>query len=149
MASSTTQFIPATQKRRGLQFWLIFISVCVSLFLSALEFTGLSTALPTIINDLQGENFVWVGSGYSLASTALLPLSGGLAQVRSSVMIVLKHSSLTDLLIEQVFGRKAVMISTLLVFALGSALCGAAQSMNWLIAARGKSVRPYPHAHLC
>lgn len=76
---------PGTTKR-GVRFWLIFISLCVSLFLSALEFTGLSTALLTIINDLHGDNFVWVGSGYALASTALLPLSGGLAEVCAAII---------------------------------------------------------------
>ncbi|KAH8102995.1 major facilitator superfamily domain-containing protein [Cristinia sonorae] len=39
-----------------------------------------SAALPTIINELHGDDFVWVGSGYALASTAVLPLTGGLAQ---------------------------------------------------------------------
>ncbi|KAH8102918.1 Mfs1.2 [Cristinia sonorae] len=104
-----------TSHPKGVRFWLIFLSLCVSLFLSALEFTGLSTALPTITNELHGNDFVWVGSGYALASTALLPLSGGLAEI---------------------FGRRVVMIGALLLFALGSALCGAAQSMTWLIAAR-------------
>ncbi|KAH8102988.1 Mfs1.2 [Cristinia sonorae] len=103
------------QGRRDARFWLVFTSLCVSLLLSALDFTGLSIALPTIINELHGDNFVWVGSGYALASTAILPLSGGLAQI---------------------FGRRAIMIGSLVLFALGSALCGAAQSMNWLIAAR-------------
>ncbi|KAH8101198.1 Mfs1.2 [Cristinia sonorae] len=104
-----------SQTKRDARFWLIFVSICVSLFLSALEFTGLSTALPTIINELHGDNFAWVGSGYALASTAVLPLSGGLAQI---------------------FGRRAIMIGSLVLFALGSALCGSAQNVTWLIAAR-------------
>ncbi|KAH8093072.1 Mfs1.2 [Cristinia sonorae] len=119
MAAGTYTAVQAEEStpnsRRGHRFWLIFVSICVCLFVSALEFTGLSTALPTIIADLHGNDFVWVGSGYALASTALLPLSGGLAEV---------------------FGRKAVMIGALSLFSLGSALCGAAQSMEWLIAAR-------------
>lgn len=84
--------------RKGLHFWLVFVSICVSLFLSALEYvsitilartskylfksqTAISTALPTIIHELEGDNFVWVGSAYSLASTALLPATGGMAEV--------------------------------------------------------------------
>lgn len=44
--------------------------------------SGTSTALPTIINELHGDDFVWVGSAYPLAATALLPASGGMAQVQ-------------------------------------------------------------------
>ena len=42
----------------------------------------MSPALPTIIHDLEGDDFVWVASAYALASTALLPATGGMAQVR-------------------------------------------------------------------
>lgn len=111
--SAKTSPIPATS--RGLQFWLVIASILISLFLSAFEFTSVSTALPTIVHDLEGEDFVWVASAYALAATALLPASGGLAEV---------------------FGRRATMLGALGLFALGSALCGAAQSMAWLIAAR-------------
>ncbi|KAH8102978.1 Mfs1.2 [Cristinia sonorae] len=118
MMSDSVQVLPQHPEpkfKKDTAFWLVFITICVSLFLSALEFTGLSTALPTIVHDLKGDDFVWVGSGYALASTATLPLSGGLAQV---------------------FGRRAVMIIALLTFSLGSAFCGSARSMTWLIAAR-------------
>ncbi|KAI0337303.1 Mfs1.2 [Trametopsis cervina] len=94
---------------------MVFLAICVSLFLSALEFTATSTALPTIVHDLKGVQFVWVSSAYALASTALLPASGGFAQI---------------------FGRRATMLMSLTIFALGSALCGAAKSLAWLIAAR-------------
>ncbi|KAJ3556504.1 hypothetical protein NM688_g1993 [Phlebia brevispora] len=103
------------KKAKGLGFWLIVVSLCMSLFLSALEMTSVSNALPIIVQDLHGEDFVWVGSAYALASTALLPASGGLAEA---------------------FGRRATMLMALGLFALGSALCGAAQSMNMLIGAR-------------
>ncbi|GJE88880.1 MFS general substrate transporter [Phanerochaete sordida] len=101
--------------KRGLHFWLVMVAIWVSVFLSALEYTSVSTALPTIVHDLQGEDFVWVPSAYVLAATALLPATGGVAEV---------------------FGRRLSMIAVLALFAFGSALCGAAQSMNWLIAAR-------------
>lgn len=68
--------------KRGLAFWLIFLSLCLSLFLSALELTGVSTALPVIIQELEGSEFAWVGTAYSLASTAFLPMSGCVAEVR-------------------------------------------------------------------
>jgi MFS family permease len=77
---------------------------------------AVSTALPVITSDLHGIQFIWVGSAYTLASTAFLPMSGGLAQM---------------------FGRRVVMLGALAFFALGSALCGAAPSMQFLIAGRG------------
>jgi len=101
--------------KRGAKFWLVFLSICLSCFLSALDITVVSTALPIIVHDLNGQDFVWIGAAYTLTSTAFLPMSGALAEI---------------------FGRRIAMISALIIFALGSALCGSAQSMNWLIAAR-------------
>ncbi|KAF8584808.1 iron permease [Ramaria rubella] len=97
-------------------FWLSYIAVLVSIFLSALDLTVVSTALPTITQHLNGgEDFVWVGSAYVLSSTAFLPLSGSLADS---------------------LGRRVVMLVSIAFFILGSALGGSAQNMNWLIAAR-------------
>ncbi|KIP07377.1 hypothetical protein PHLGIDRAFT_105716 [Phlebiopsis gigantea 11061_1 CR5-6] len=106
---------PAPRTRKGFRHWLIIFSVLLCLFLSALEFTGVSTALPTIVHDLHGDDFVWVGSAYALASTALLPVAGGMAEI---------------------FGRRETMLISQALFALGSVLCGCAKNMNWLIAAR-------------
>ncbi|GBE86280.1 Efflux pump FUS6 [Sparassis crispa] len=105
---------PRTKK--GSAFWLSFVAITASTFLSALDLTAVSTALPTITNDLHGGNdFSWVGSAYALTSTAFLPLSGGLADI---------------------FGRRPVMLISIAVFSLGSALSGASQSMAMLIGAR-------------
>ncbi|KAF7362520.1 Iron permease [Mycena venus] len=100
---------------RDIRFWLIFFSLCVCGFVAALELGSMSTALPTIVDQLHGEQFIWVGSAYALAATALMPLSGGLAQV---------------------FGRRPILLGSLLLFGAGSALCGAAKNMNVLIAGR-------------
>ncbi|TFY74418.1 hypothetical protein EWM64_g9593, partial [Hericium alpestre] len=104
------------RRGKGSAFWLTFAAIIMSIFLSALDLTAVSTALPTITKKLNGgSDFSWVGSAYALASTAVLPLSGKLADV---------------------FGRKPVMLASIVFFAVGSALAGAAQSMNMLIAAR-------------
>ena len=131
--------------KRDARFWLVFLALCMSTLLSALDLvslhlfrssraaslissqTSVSTALPTIIHDLHGSDFVWVGSAYALSSTAFLPMSGGLAQI---------------------FGRRPVMLVSLVFFALGSAISGAAQSMGMLIAGRSKSFHPTEHAVL-
>ncbi|KAF8319948.1 iron permease [Clavulina sp. PMI_390] len=101
--------------KKPLQFWLVFLGTCISLFLAALELTSVSTALPTIIHDLPGSNFIWVGSAYAIASAASMPTAGGLADI---------------------FGRRSIMLGSIGIFAVGSALAGAAQSLNMLIAAR-------------
>ncbi|KAG6369246.1 major facilitator superfamily domain-containing protein [Boletus reticuloceps] len=101
--------------KKGAKFWLIFASMCTCLFLSALELSSVSTALPTIAHALHASQFTWVGSAYSLASTAFLPMSGGLAQT---------------------FGRRPATLLTIGLFALGSGICGGANSMNMLIAGR-------------
>ncbi|KAJ7242380.1 major facilitator superfamily domain-containing protein [Mycena haematopus] len=103
--------------RKGPTFWLIFLSLCISLFVSALELTTVSTALPTIASSLHLSDtvFVWIGTTYSLASTAFLPLSGGLAEI---------------------FGRQPTLLLSIALFAAGSALCGAAMGGSVLIAGR-------------
>ena len=104
-----------SKTKKGFTFWCIFFSICVALFLAALELTAVSTALPTIAHDLHASDFVWVGSAYSLSSTAILPMTGGLAQI---------------------FGRRPAMLSSIALFALGSGICGGATTMAMLIGGR-------------
>jgi MFS family permease len=113
--NKTTDVSMAAPSKKDLKFWLIFASMCICLFLSALELSSISTALPTIAHELRASQFVWVGSAYALSSTAFLPMSGGLAQA---------------------FGRRPAILITIGLFALGSGICGGATSMNMLIAGR-------------
>ncbi|KAG8882578.1 hypothetical protein FRB97_008087 [Tulasnella sp. 331] len=105
----------ATASRRGIRFWLIIIAMLVSTLLCALDLTYIAVALPTIVDDLDGKDFVWAGASMALGTTAFLPMSGGLAQV---------------------FGRRSVVLVALGFFALGSALCGFAQNLNMFIVGR-------------
>ena len=103
---------------KGSAFWLAYISIISSIFLSALDLTAVSTVLPTITADLDGgDEFTWVGSAYALASTAILPLCGALSDI---------------------FGRKPIMQGAIVFFSVGSALAGAAKNMSMLIGARSK-----------
>ncbi|KAI0676429.1 Mfs1.1 [Trametes maxima] len=101
--------------RWGLVFWMVFLSSVIIDMLSALDLTAVSTALPTIVSSLDGSDFIWAGGAYTVASSAVLPFIGDLVSA---------------------FGRKPILIFFILTFALGSALSGAAQSMNMLIAGR-------------
>ncbi|KAI9446101.1 major facilitator superfamily domain-containing protein [Lactarius indigo] len=95
---------------------IVFSGLMACIFLAALDQTIVATALPTIVEHLgEGKNYSWVGSAYLLAASALSPLYG----------------KLSDLI-----GRKPVLYSAILIFLLGSALCGAAQSLTWLIICR-------------
>ncbi|BGP49770.1 hypothetical protein JCM10450v2_005675 [Rhodotorula kratochvilovae] len=102
-------------KKKDARFWFVFVALCFCCFLSALDLTAVSTALPSIAADFESSDFSWVGSAYALTSTALIPWTGGLAAI---------------------FGRRPVMVAALVLFALGSALTGAGQNMAMVIAGR-------------
>ena len=86
------------------------------LLLAALDQTIVATALPTIVGDLGGlSHLAWVTSAYLLAQTAVTPLYGKLGDL---------------------YGRKRVLQSAVLLFLAGSALCGLAGNMDQLIAFR-------------
>ena len=95
---------------------LIFGALLLVLFIASLDQTIVSTALPTIVGDLGGlEHLSWVVTSYLLASTVVGPLYGKLGDL---------------------YGRKRVLQVALVLFLIGSALCGLAQSMPQLIAFR-------------
>jgi len=86
------------------------------MLLAALDQTIVSTALPTIVGELGGlEKLSWVVTSYLLASTIVVPLYGKFG----------------DLL-----GRKIVLQTAIVLFLLGSVLCGLAQNMTQLILMR-------------
>src|SRR5499426_1486314 len=88
----------------------VLSGVMLSIFLGAMESTVVATAMPTVVEALGGmEIYSWVFSGFLLTSTVTMPLWG----------------RLSDLL-----GRRAMALSGLLVFLVGSALSGASQSMT-------------------
>lgn len=104
--------VPPKEKPLPKGFPMIMVALSAALFLSAFELTSVSTALPTIVHsipDFPAQDFVWVGSAYSLASAAFLPMSGSLSQI---------------------FGRKPLMFVSLAIFTIGSAVAGAAHTTS-------------------
>lgn len=96
---------------------LILMSVLLVMFLSAVDVTIVETAMPTIIGAVGGAQlYTWVFTIYMLTMTVATPLFGKFADL---------------------FGRKAVLLSGVFLFVLGSALCGLSQSMIQLIIFRG------------
>ncbi|PNY25478.1 Major Facilitator Superfamily protein [Tolypocladium capitatum] len=105
-----------TKKGYGWRFWAMFPGFCIAGLLSALDTTILSTVLPTIAHDLDIDVlYVWTINGYFLSQTAVQPLYGQIANI---------------------FGRRWPMIISVLLFALGSGLCGGATGTEMLIAGR-------------
>jgi EmrB/QacA subfamily drug resistance transporter len=95
---------------------LIFGALLLVLLLASLDQTIVSTALPTIVGDLGGiSHLSWVVTAYLLASTVVTPLYGKLGDL---------------------YGRKKLLQTAILIFLAGSALCGIAQNMTELIAFR-------------
>lgn len=91
-------------------------ALLLGMLLAALDQTIVSTALPTIVSDLGGlEHLSWVVTAYLLASTAATPLWGKLGDQ---------------------YGRKKLFQTAIVIFLIGSALCGMAQNMPELIAFR-------------
>src|SRR6266851_1389129 len=95
----------------------ILISLMLTMFLAALDQTIVATALPTIGRQFQDvSNLSWVITAYLLASTAVAPVFGTLADI---------------------YGRRAMIITALSLFVAGSILCALAPNMPVLILARG------------
>ena len=99
------------------QVLVVFSALLAGMFLSALDQTVVSTALPTIVGDLGGlQHLSWVITAYLLTSTASMPLYG----------------KISDL-----YGRKLLFQFAIAVFLVGSLLSGVANSMLQLILFRG------------
>ncbi len=88
----------------------------LALLLASLDQTIVSTALPTIVNDLGGlSHLSWVVTAYILASTATTQVWGKLGDQ---------------------YGRKYLFLTAIVIFLIGSALCGQARTIGELIAFR-------------
>jgi EmrB/QacA subfamily drug resistance transporter len=95
---------------------IVIGALMLTMLLAALDQTIVSTALPTIVGELGGLNHLsWVVTSYLLAITVVTPLYGKLGDL---------------------YGRKIVLQGALVLFLIGSALCGQAQGMTELIAFR-------------
>src|ERR1700689_2616799 len=95
---------------------VILSALMLAMVLASLDQTIVSTALPTIVGDLGGLNHLsWVVTAYLLASTVSTPLYGKLGDQ---------------------FGRKRLFLGAIVIFLIGSALCGVAHTLNQLIAFR-------------
>lgn len=107
----------ASSERTHSEIMVIISALMIAMFLAALDQTIVSTALPKIASDLHGlSQYSWVATAYLLTSAISTPLYGKISDM---------------------FGRKRIFQSAIIIFLVGSMLCGIAQTMNQLILFRG------------
>src|SRR5271154_3690237 len=116
MSAAANPSIASEAKGGQVSLRLVFGGLLLVMFLAALDQTIVATALPTIVGDLGGlKHISWVVTAYLLAQTVVTPLYGKLGDL---------------------YGRKIMLQAALVIFLIGSALCGLSQSLPELIAFR-------------
>ncbi len=95
---------------------VVLLALMIAMMLAMLDNMIIGTAMPTIVGELGGlEHLSWVVTAYTLATAASTPLWGKLGDM---------------------YGRKGVFMTSIVVFLIGSALSGMAQDMGQLIGFR-------------
>ncbi|OTA03194.1 MFS permease [Trichoderma parareesei] len=103
-------------KPKSLKFWLIIVSAFVSMFLVALDRTIISTAIPTITDDFHSLSDIgWYGSSYMLTTAAFQLIWGR---------------------IYRFYDLRWTFLTCIVIFEIGSAICGSAPSSSVFIAGR-------------
>ena len=101
---------PAVSKR---ELYTVFAGLMLALTLASLDQNIVSTALPRIVSDLGGlAHLSWVVTAFMVTSTISTPLYGKLSDM---------------------YGRKPLYITAIIIFLIGSIVCGLAQTMFQLI----------------
>jgi EmrB/QacA subfamily drug resistance transporter len=108
--------VPAAAALPRRQVLIVFSGIMLGMLLAAMDQTIVATALPTITGELGGlDHLAWVVTAYLLAETVATPVYGKLGDL---------------------YGRKRLFQSAIVVFLVGSALSGLATSMGLLIVFR-------------
>ena len=108
--------IHTQEERSHEEIMFIFVGLMLAMLLAALDQTIVATALPRIATDLHGlSKLSWVATAYLLTSAVSTPLYGKIGDQ---------------------FGRKKIFQFAIVLFLIGSALCGQARNMDQLVAFR-------------
>jgi MFS family permease len=98
------------------RFWLVFVALCLISFISAIDSTIVTVALPTMTRAIGGEkDYVWMANVFVFAATATQPLFGQVSNI---------------------FGRRYPMLISIALFALGSGITAGANGIAMFIAGR-------------
>ncbi len=111
MDVALTQDAPIPLSHR--QILIVYSGLVLAVMLAALDSTIVTTALPTIVGELGGlSQLSWVVTAYLVGQAIVIPLYGKLGDL---------------------YGRKGVLQGAIILFLIGSMLCGMSRSMNQLI----------------
>jgi EmrB/QacA subfamily drug resistance transporter len=115
MSGTNTEDAPAPE-RTTRAIYIAMIGLMLGMFLAMLDNLIVGTALPTIVGELGGiSHLSWVVTAYTLATAAATPIWGKLGDL---------------------FGRKGMFMSSIVIFLAGSMLSGLAQNIDQLIGFR-------------
>lgn len=114
--SSTRDAEAAPSQAPGRSIYIAIFGLMLGMFLAMLDNLIVGTALPTIVGDLGGiAHLSWVVTAYTLATAASTPIWGKLGDL---------------------YGRKGMFMSAIVIFLIGSMLSGLSQNMGQLIGFR-------------
>lgn len=108
---------PAAPQRSKLKTALIMLSLCIAVFLAALDMTIVTTAIPTITSRFHASeaDYTWIGSAYLLAAAASTPTWGKFSDI---------------------WGRKPIVLFANAIFLLGSLISATSVNVKMLIGGR-------------
>ncbi|GKZ33692.1 hypothetical protein AbraIFM66950_003723 [Aspergillus brasiliensis] len=104
------------ETHHSISFWLVFLSLCLLSFVSALDGAIISTALPKVTASVGGEtDYIWIANSFTIAQTVVQPFLAQLCDI---------------------YGRRNPILISVALFLLGSGLAGGASTVGQLIAGR-------------
>ncbi|GLB04116.1 hypothetical protein AtubIFM57258_009832 [Aspergillus tubingensis] len=107
---------PPPPRKHPISFWLVFLSLCLLSFVSALDGAIISTALPKVTASLGGEtDYIWIANSFTIAQTIVQPFLAQLCDI---------------------YGRRNPILISVALFLLGSGLAGGASTVGQLIGGR-------------
>jgi EmrB/QacA subfamily drug resistance transporter len=114
MDAATTEPVAAPARRREVM--VVLPGLLLAMLLAMLDNMIVSTAMPRIVGELNGlSHLSWVVTAYVLGTTVSTPLWGKIGDL---------------------YGRKSIFMTSIVIFLIGSALSGMSQNMNELIGFR-------------
>ncbi|PWN31310.1 MFS general substrate transporter [Meira miltonrushii] len=110
--------VAKASRSKDRHFWLAFMGIAITGFLSATDMTIIAPILPTIAGDMPPSDIspTWITSAFLLAMMTFQPLWGGLSDA---------------------FGRQSTLLASVIIFLAGSIPCTVAKSMLTMVAGRG------------
>lgn len=130
LSSEAARPAPAAQAGEAARKWIIAVSVILCAALEVLDSSIVNVALPHMQGSFAAgvDEITWVVTTYLVAAGIMIPTTGWIAGQ---------------------FGRKRYFLVSITTFVISSAMCGAAQSLNQMVAFVFSRVSPGPRCSRC